>query len=444
VDVEQLDRLRAPEGRALLASLPPYDERDVLALGERLRRDGHPPELVAAALTQHRLRARAAGRLGPDAERMWFTADGLEQTTRPVVAQRRAARYVQVGLTDVLDLGCGIGGDAVAFAQAGLRVAAYDVDPLTAAIAHANAEDLGLGGLVQVRCADVRTVIEAARPLDDHDDNWRERGRDRTYRTSERHDHGSTGGGRIGGGLGSGGLGAFVDPARRAGGRRVLNPEQWSPPWSWVRALADRVSATAAKVAPGIAHELLPDGTETEWVSVDGDLVEATVWWGPFKSEGVRHRATLLPSRDTLTDAALSPMAPPTGPVGSYLHEPDGAILRAGLVGLVAEQVSGWLIDPTIAFITSRELIATPYSTAYAVTDVLPFHLKRLRKLLRERGVGRVTVKKRGSAVEPESFRRQLKLSRDAHGEATVVLTRVGGEPTVLVVERLDVSGREG
>ncbi|HEX6919963.1 MAG TPA: SAM-dependent methyltransferase, partial [Actinomycetes bacterium] len=111
-------------------------------------------------------------------------------------------------------------------------------------------------------------------------------------------------------------------------------------------------------------------------------------------------------------------------------------VIRAGLVAEAAALVDGTLLDPTIAYVTSERLEHTPFLTAYEITDVLPFQLKRLRALLRSRDVGRLTVKKRGSAVEPETLRRQLRLSGE--GEATVVLTRVAGEPTVLLVRRVD------
>jgi len=122
----------------------------------------------------------------------------------------------------------------------------------------------------------------------------------------------------------------------------------------------------------------------------------------------------------------------PVGPVGRWLHEPDGSVIRAGLVAEVAGPLGAVLLDPTIAYLTTTEPVATPFATSYEVTDVLPFGLKRLRALLRSRGVGSLTVKKRGTAVQPEALRRQLRLSGDA--EATIVLTRVAGEQTVLVV----------
>ncbi|WP_420855718.1 THUMP-like domain-containing protein, partial [Streptomyces oceani] len=140
-------------------------------------------------------------------------------------------------------------------------------------------------------------------------------------------------------------------------------------------------------------------------------------------------RATLLPGGHTLS--AAEPRTPPTGPVGRYLHEPDGAVIRAHLLAEVADAVGGWLIDPSIAYVSADELVRTPYATAYEITDVLPFHLKRLRALLREREVGSLTVKKRGSPIEPEELRRKVKPR--GKGSATVFLTRVADAPSMLL-----------
>lgn len=391
MDLDDVAALTSSEGRALLAGLPGYDERSTLALAERLRSEGHPAGLVAAALTQQRLRAKARGRLGPVVDRLLLTPDGAEQVTRPAVAAHRAARYRRVGLTHVADLGAGIGGDALALAAAGLRVRAVEQDPVTAAVLAANAA--ALGHPVEVVVAAM--AVEHLAGCD----------------------------------------AAFADPARRVGGRRVLDPLRWQPPLPWVLDLP--VDALGVKVAPGIDHAWATPGVELDWVSMDGDLVEAALYRGPLATPGVSRRATLLPAGASLTDAELPTGPPPVGPVGAVLYEPDDAVLRAGLVAAAALRVGGRLVDPTIAYVTADEVPAgpDPFLTGYAVDAVLPFQLKRLRAALRERGVGRVVVKKRGSAVDPDELRRRLRLDGDA--ELTVLLTRVAGEPTAILARPL-------
>lgn len=91
----------------------------------------------------------------------------------------------------------------------------------------------------------------------------------------------------------------------------------------------------------------------------------------------------------------------------------------------------GKLIDETIAYITGDEPYESPYTSGYEITDQLPFNMKKLKALLRERKVGVLTVKKRGSAVEPEELRRRMKLQ--GPNSATVFLTRVVSAPTMLI-----------
>jgi SAM-dependent methyltransferase len=387
--------LLTPEGQAVLDRVSPYDEQRALGTAQTLRAEGVDPALTSAALTQARLRARARDRLGPNAERMFFTATGLEQATRASVAARHAERYAGLATGEdpellVADLCCGLGSDLLALARAGPRVLGVERDPLTAAFAAANVDALGLTDRAAVRVGD---VTEA--PLD--------------------------------------GVGAvFVDPARRDSHGRAQAPHRWSPPFSFVTEVAISVPATGAKLAPGVPHDVLPAGTEAEWVSDGGDLVECALWFGPLATD-VARRATLLPSGATLTgDGGRRAEA---GPVGRYLLEPDPAVIRAGLVAELADQVDGRLVDPTIAYLSTEHRPRTVFGSAYEVTDVLPFGVKRLRTLLRQRGVGRVTVKKRGTAVTPEQLRPALRLRGDA--EATVVLTRVAGEQSVLIVEPL-------
>ncbi len=389
--------LLTPEGWHLLASLPAYDEGSAMALGERLRGQGHDSSLVAAALTQSRLRRKARDKLGAFADGMLLTPDGLEQATRLRVAAHHARRYVGAGCARVADLGCGLGSDAMAFAALDRAVLAVDSDEMTAALASVNLRHFPDA---QVRCADV-TTLDLDAELSPGDGVW-------------------------------------LDPARRVGAagssRRTFDPEAFSPPYSFVLDVMRRVPATGAKLAPGIAHHLLPEGAEAQWVSVGGDVVECALWGGPLARAGVARSALLLDAAGGAHELVGDPAVgrPPTGEVGAYLHEPDGAVIRAGLVADVAAATGTHLIDPTIAYLTGDEAVASPLLRGYAVEAVLPFHVKSLRTLLRDRGVGRLTIKKRGSPVDPDVLRRQLRLRGAA--EATIVLTRVSGRPSVLLV----------
>ena len=118
--------------------------------------------------------------------------------------------------------------------------------------------------------------------------------------------------------------------------------------------------------------------------------------------------------------------------MGRVLYEPDPAVIRAGQVQALAERLGAHQIDPTIAYLSADDAVPTPFARAYAIESVLPFQLKRLRQHLVERGIGRVVVKKRGSAIEPEELQRRLQLSGNGP-EAVVVLTRQLGEHVALV-----------
>ncbi|MCX4857681.1 class I SAM-dependent methyltransferase [Streptomyces canus] len=384
--MNDLAPLLTPEGRALLDEVRGTAPADELAVATRLRR-GHPAELVSAALGQARLRQRAAAKFGAeDAERMFFTPNGVEQSTRASVAAYRAERLRALGVTSVADLCCGIGGDAIALARAGIRVLAVDRDPLTAAAARANADALGLADLIDVREADVTEVDTASYDA------------------------------------------VFVDPARRGGRGRIFDPEAYSPPLSWAVRAALKAPHAALKVAPGIPHEAVPAEAEAEWISDGGDVKEAVLWFGTAPGAV---RATLLPGPRSLLGRGLPD--PEVRSVGRYLYEPDGAVIRAHLVAEAAEELDGGLIDPTIAYVTADALRATSYATAYEITDRLPFNVKKLKALLREREVGILTVKKRGSAVEPEELRRKALPKPQGPHSVTVFLTRVAGAPTMLI-----------
>ena len=396
--VRQLQALATPEGAAALtraASLLDAGTDAVAAL-TRLRAEVGT-DLAGPAWGIARQRRKARSTFGADADRLLFTSDTLEQAGRPELAARRAARLLAGGADSVADLGCAAGTDTIALARAGARVLAVDVDPVARELTALNVEALGVADDVWVVAGDAVELVAAAR------------------------------GGEVAG-CGA----AVLDPARRAGGRRLLDPDRWSPPWSTVTALLAKVPTSVVKVAPGLDHDRVPEGVEAEWVSVGGSIVEALLW-GPAVTTTWRRASVVRGGVVHELTADADPGPAPAGPVRGWLHEPDPAVIRSGLVSLVAADLGANLVDPTIAYLTSDARADSPWVSSYRVAEVLPFNLKKLKALLRERGIGRVTVKKRGSAIEPEALTHQLRGT--GTGTATVVVTRVAGAPTVLVCD---------
>lgn len=222
----------------------------------------------------------------------------------------------------------------------------------------------------------------------------------------------------------------FLDPARRDERGRTFDPSAYTPSWSFTDDLLRRAGG-CVKTGPAVPRDAGPDGAEIEWVSLDGDLKEAAVWSPGLAT--ARRRATLLPGGHTLTDG--EDRVPPAGPVRPVLYEPDAAVIRAGLVGALAELVGGTLLDPHIAFVCADDPVTTPFARAYRVIEELPYREKALRAALRARDVGPLTIKKRGVEVTPEALRGRLGLRGSR--PATLVLSRHGRHAVALLVERL-------
>jgi SAM-dependent methyltransferase len=384
VDLETFRWLLTDDGQDLLAAATAA-EGTPLQVQKRLREHADA-DRVAAALGQVELRAHGAAKLGDDAARMYFTRDGLEQATRAPVANHRAARVAVAG-PSVVDLTCGIGGDLVAFARAGLTTAGIDLDPLRVEMARANLAALGLGGAVEV--ADATTLDVAP--------------------------------------FGT----AYADPARRSARGRSFHVDDWTPPWTFVESLL--TGRACVKVAPGLPHSLVPDGAEAEWVSDQGEVKEAVLWSPRLAT--VARRATVIGRGGLATLTEEDDPGADVGPVAGFLYEPDGAVIRAGLVTAVAAGVQGHLLDRKIAYVTGDAAYRSPFARTYRVVEELPYREKALRAALRERNIGALTIKKRGVEVAPEELRRRLGLTGDV--AATLVLTRVADEGTALLVEPL-------
>lgn len=404
MDAALVHRLASGEGWGLLQSLPPYDAAQAMSLAIRLRGEGFAADLVAAALTQSELRARAAAKFGASAGDLLFTREGLEQATRAAIAQRHAARFVQAGVRHVYDLGCGIGADAMAFATAGLGVTAVDADETTAAVAAVNLRHWSNAQATHALAQEVQIPAVESSP----------------------------------------GCGVWLDPARRLPGvadahgrsRRLFRLADISPPWEAVRGYLNRTPAAGAKLSPAFPHSEIPLGMEAQWTSYEGEVLECALWAGATVQTPGRSAVVLRADHASLVtehDAHdASPAPAELNRLGPYLYEPDRAVIRAGLVGALTNVAGGRELTPGVGYVTGHQEVQLPWARRYAVTDAMPFNVKALRALLRDRGTGNLTIKKRGVSLDADALRRQLRLTGEH--ETTIVITRVGGVQVTLVV----------
>ena len=398
--VARFAALLAPEGQELLGRLREAGSSATdLRLGTELRA-AYPVDLVVDALAQHELRLRARAKFSRAMD-MFFTRAGLEQASAEVIAGHRLARYADAGL--VADLCCGIGGDLTALA-AGRRVLAVDRDPLHVRMALANAGAYGVAAGVTAVAADVREV--------------------------------SLGGvvgpglaerGVVGPGLAERGVDAvFIDPARRAGQRRLRGGDS-EPPLDWCITLADTVARTGIKAAPGLPRDAVPPAWELEFIAVGRDLKEAVAWSPALATAATR--ATVLPGGHTLTPGAGGPV--PVRAPGGFLLDPSPAVTRAGVVEDLARLVGAWKIDEQIAFLSADTAVHTPFARTLQVIDSAPWRQRSLPAWLCALDGGAVDIRRRGLAGDVAELRRALRLSGSRR--VTLVMTRVQDRPWGLV-----------
>ena len=390
MDAAELRELLSADGLRLLDSLPPYDTKaDVVHAVSELRKAGHPPALVAAVLTQSRLRRRAEAKFGPFASRMLFTEAGLEQATRLSVAAIHAGRFRAAGLKNIIDLGSGIGGDALALAALELAVTAVERDEVTAAIAAYNLAPWSTATVINADAEDADLA---------------------------------------------GFDGVWLDPARRNGVRRLKNPADWSPSLDFAFGLPARLPV-GIKLAPGADRGLIPEAAEAQWVSDHGETVELALWFGALARPGIRRAALVLGSQGSaeLTAAADSADVE-VGPLGEYLYEPDGAVIRARLIGDLGRILGASMLSRGIAYLTADAAVDTPFAARFRITESLPWNERTIKKALASRGIGDLEIKKRGVDLDPAAFRKKLALKGDAR--ATLIATRVGGQHRALLAER--------
>jgi SAM-dependent methyltransferase len=403
MDLSTFRTLLTPQGRSALdaaASLH-SDEADFLRHFTLLSRT-YPYELARSALAVAILRRSggAVAKFGDDANRLFFEREALEQASSWEVSAWRAKRYEP--FDTVVDLGCSIGGDTLPLARrhntlSNATTIGVDSDRLRIEMAEANARATGVDDGTAFVLADLASSLPLAAGPD---------------------------------------MSLFFDPGRRVGERRARSVTQYQPPLEVIQNWLPQWPALGVKLSPAVrTDELTVYDAEVEFISLKGELKEAVLWFGPLRTRGEHRRATVLPGGNTMTgtpdligDSSLPPhLSEPL----DWLYEPDPAVIRAGLVRTLGAELNAAQLDPTIAFLTSETRVDTPFARSWPIEDWMPFHLKRLRAYLRERGIGKVTVKKRGSPLDAERLAHDLRGRGEAH--RLLVLTQLDGKPIVIV-----------
>lgn len=315
------------------------------------------------------LRRRAAVKFAEPATWL-FTDEALQQATAATVAVHRARRLAGAVVHDVT---CSIGGELAALRDSASYVLGSDLDPVRLAMARHNLGDVDL-------CR-----ADALAPV-------------------------------------TRGAVVVADPGRRTGGTRRFDPRAYTPP-------LDRLFEVYAgrdmvvKCAPGIdfakVRQLGWTG-EIEVTSLAGGVREACLWTGGLADPVVQRRATILDRGEQFTDT--DPDDCEAGPHGRWIVDPDGAVVRAGLVRQYAARHGLWQLDPDIAYLTGDELPAGV--RGFEVVDRVDYRERVLRQAVAAHDAGSLEILARGVDVDPDALRARLR-PRGTQRLA-LVITRIG------------------
>lgn len=345
------------ENQRLIDAAASLDRFDDPAAVARLRRYGDA-SMVRQVIDLVRARRKASGKLD-HADRLVADAEAVEQATGSAIAAAKARRFVGAGADAVVDLCCGIGGDAMQLAQH-LPTMLIDHDPDRAWAARHNVQ-LAEGMLIGAAAADVTSLRLA--------DRW-----------------------------------FHIDPARRAEGRRFHRYDQMTPGPAVIEPIIAATRGGAVKLSPGVDVESLPPG-EVQFISERGKLTQAVLWTGRL-AEGACS-AMALPSGAVLRGEATP--APVARKLGAYLLAVDPAVERADLMGQLADRLDAPAVHPKLGLLTRDEPGDDPFVTCFERLETMPFRQRRLADWLKAHDAGEVEVKTRGKAVDPDRLAPRLK-----------------------------------
>lgn len=375
-----LDIAHVEEAIRRASQRPEMDETGLLLW---LRRE-FPPVIASQAVKQIRLRQRARRKFSR-ADQMWFTPEGLEQSSSEILATYHASRYPQNAL--VVDAGCGIGGDLIALVRRG-ETAGVERDALSVRFARCNVEVYGAAHDCYLIHADLLRLRLEESPF------------------------------------------LFMDPSRRVEGRRLSSPDKWQPEWTTVCQLAESVRGALVKTTPALEASLIPPDGEREYISVEGDCRELLLAFGECR-QGIPLSALVLPEGASLV-ASGAPVPSVCSPM-EWIYDPDSAVVAAHLLPELAEMLDGYLLHPRIAYLTAKQRVDTPFARAYRLIEHFPYSRNRLFERLRALRAGSLTIKKRGVDISPEQLVSQWKPTGDR--AITVLLYRADSGVISIIAE---------
>nr|WP_120491369.1 SAM-dependent methyltransferase [Corynebacterium lactis] len=319
-----------------------------------------------------------------------MSSEAAQQATPYLVAVARARRLRDTGLSSFADVTCSIGTEVAALSDVGLPAIGSDIDAARIEMARHNVPGSRF------------LLADALAPAYDADV-------------------------------------IIADPARRAGGRRIARPEDLLPP------LPDLISAwsgrqLAIKCAPGLDFSEWEG--EVALASVDGAVKEACLYTPGLALQARGRQVTrsalvieTVGKRDPLDlDATTVTRYDDTmdddcdvRAAGRYIVDPDGAVVRAGLVRHFAAAHGLWQLDERIAHLSGDRL--PEGVSGFEVIEQVG--LKQVRKSLAALDCGAAEILVRGVDVNPDVVRKQWKL-RGSKALA-VVITRIGKTATAFI-----------
>lgn len=374
---------------ARLRAIPAIFESIAQAAGSEFQRQkalraAYDEDLVRHALTLADLRQRAAAKF-TCAQDLWLDRQGLEQATSEVVARYKAQRFAG----SVWDLCSGIGSDAAAIAEHG-DVLAFDNNPASCLRSLWNAEVWGRQGRVAVECRDV-TELDVTGQL------------------------------------------VHIDPDRRPGaGSRMLRVEDYVPGLEVLHRYQEQARGGAIKLSPASNFGGKFHNCEVELISLGGECKEATIWFGELAGTAP-YRATVLPAGLTLAGHPLDVLAE-RSTLGTWIYDPDPAVVRAGLVDLLAETLGLRRLDEAEEYLTGDHHVDSPFVQGFEVLESLPNQEKEIRQALRRREFGQLEIKCRHIPIAASELRRRLPLTGKRPG--VLLFVREQGKARAVIAQR--------